>query len=567
MTTVPPTSTSSPLGSSSGWALDVIIVSPSPNCAKNGVVASSDFYASFPSSLSRKNSLTSTTKRLKSFGSKKSSSNVSISSSTISSAGGEDELTLERNERTMSSSTSTSQPNVSTSVAPPMKGNVQVRINGRYISKLDMIFSNKNGNTSSCRFVNGNGLRPSVETLNMILNGTQSNDDAILTCTCSEAVRNSEHHLCDNNHNNNRSTHNGEAQSKESILNFGRNHIRYTLMSERGVAIASTEAYIYLWSALDSVIVSDIDGTVTKDNVGGVMDTVVQDKFSHIHKGICKFYQQLTMISPVEDLDATNSSDEKMKGQVRFMYLSSRPISLVAQTRKLLVSVSQTCEENLLHSLPPGPMMCNVVPLSSVLYSELVAKNVHQFKSDVLARQVVLPFVAARGEDWRNVATAKSSRSLHVTELDEIKETNARCFSDNFDQSFKNERAGSVPILRDDRLFLAGFGNTMRDAMAYEMAGMDRNDIYIIDPKSRIMCMGEQVSRNQSIEEIQFNNSECLDTEWISDVVDGVCCPGVSESQDDESLNGKKAQTSSDEKKASTTHSIDDIRNPLCIKT
>ena len=202
--------------------------------------------------------------------------------------------------------------------------------------------------------------------------------------------------------------------------------------------------------------------------------------------------------------------------------------------------------------------MCNVVPLSSVLYSELVAKNVHQFKSDVLARQVVLPFVAARGEDWRKVTTAKSSRSLHVTELDEIKETNARCFSDNFDQSFKNERAGSVPILRDDRLFLAGFGNTMRDAMAYEMAGMDRNDIFIIDPKSRIMCMGEQVSRNQSIEEIQFNNSECLDTEWISDVVDGVCCPGVSESQDDESLNVKKAQNSSDEKKASTRAVFDE---------
>ena len=561
MTAMPPTSTSSPLGSSSGWALDVIIVAPSPNCTKNGVAASSDFYASFPSSLSRKNSLTSTTKRLKSFGSKKSSSNVSTSSNVSSSAGGEDELTSERSiERTMSSSTSTSQPNVSISVAPPMKGNVQVRINGRYISKLDMIFSKKNGNTSSCRFVNGNGLRPSVETLNMILNGTQCNDDATITCTCSEAVRNSEHHLCannNNNSNNNGSTPNGEAQSKELILNFGRNHIRYTLISERGVAIASTEAYIYVWSALDSVIVSDIDGTVTKDNVGGVMDTVVQDKFSHIHKGICKFYSQLTMISPVEDVDTTNSSDE-VKGQVRFMYLSSRPISLVAQTRKLLVSVSQTCEENLLHSLPPGPMMCNVVPLSSVLYSELVAKNVHQFKSDVLARQVILPFVAARGDDWRKVTTAKSSRSLHVTELDEINETNARCFSDNFDESFKNERAESVPILRDDRLFLAGFGNTMRDAMAYEMAGMDRNDIYIIDPKSRIMCMGEQVSRNQSIEEIQFNNSECLDTEWISDVVDGVCCPGVSDSQDDESLNGEKELNSTDEKKVSSTRAVFD---------
>jgi hypothetical protein len=191
-------------------------------------------------------------------------------------------------------------------------------------------------------------------------------------------------------------------------------------------------------------------------------------------------------------------------------------------------------------------MMCNVVPLTSVLYSELVSKNVHMFKSDVLARQVVLPFVAARGQDWRTVKTAKSARILRANDVDEIDE-NIRCSSDSIIQS-STEMPG--PIMKDDRLFLAGFGNTMRDAMAYEMAGMDRDDIYIIDTKSRIMCMGEQ-GRSQNFED--FSNSDCIpDTEWISDVVDGVCCLTAGGSQvvhgDDSS--GRKSQDLSHESKS-----------------
>jgi len=534
MSATPPTS-SSPLGSSSGWALDVIIVAPSAKSAATGVAASSDFYVSFPSSLvkSGKSSFSSTAKRISSFISKK-YSNSSLSSSVSE---GDREEDLFSQTITSSSSASTQANNLAPAAITP-KGNVQVRINGRYISKLDMICTK---NTSSCRFVHGNGLRPSVQTLNMIIDGTSDNDQSgETTCTCSEAVKNSEHHLCVKN---NKPI--GEGQSNGPIMKSGRNLIRYTLVSEKGVAIASTEANIYLWSALDSVIVSDIDGTVTKDNVGGVMDTVVQEKFAHIHSDICKFYQQLTMISPVEDMNVLNSSNDG-EGQVRFMYLSSRPISLVNQTRKLLVSVSQRCDANECHSLPPGPMMCNVVPLTSVLYSELVSKNVHMFKSDVLARQVVLPFVAARGQDWRTVKTAKSARILRANDVDEIDE-NIRCSSDSIIQS-STEMPG--PIMKDDRLFLAGFGNTMRDAMAYEMAGMDRDDIYIIDTKSRIMCMGEQ-GRSQNFED--FSNSDCIpDTEWISDVVDGVCCLTAGGSQvvhgDDSS--GRKSQDLSHESKS-----------------
>ena len=499
----------------------MIVVAPSPKSTDKGVAASSDFYASFPSSLAnpKKNSFKNSTKRLASFGSKKASSNVSESG---------DEL-----------ETKTSID--SSSSKPVPKGNVQVRINGRYISKLDMLMFSKK--SSSCRFVHGNGLRPSVETLQMIIDGTDDNDESEVTttCTCSEAVKNSEHHLCAKN---NKSS--GEGQSTGPILRYGRNLIKYTLLSEKGVAIASTEAHLYLWSALDSVIVSDIDGTVTKDNVGGVMDTVVQEKYAHIHNGICKFYQDLTKISPVEDMDALNSSGGE-EGQIRFMYLSSRPISLVNNTRKLLRSVSQMCEAKEWHNLPAGPMMCNVVPLTSVLYSELVSKNVHEFKSDVLQRQVVVPFVAARGEDLRKTKTVKSARTLRTSELEDIDENNnPRSFSDSYKQN-----------PRDDRLFLAGFGNTSGDAMAYEMAGMDRDDIYIIDTKSRIMQMGE---RSQSQLSEDSNNSDCIPNSISDFIVDGACClgPGESQAGPDNESNRMKSQGSSNKSNFASTRAVFD---------
>mmetsp|Transcript_5423 Transcript_5423/g.9235 ORF Transcript_5423/g.9235 Transcript_5423/m.9235 type:complete len:630 (-) Transcript_5423:1666-3555(-) len=540
MTSTPPTSSSDPRGSSSGWALDVIIVAPAPKSANTGVAASSDFYVSFPSSLakSRKNSFSNTTKRLSSFVSKKSSSN-DVSES------GEEDLISERTSSSMSVQT-----NNSSSAIPTPKGNVQVSINGRCIPKLDMTFSKKN--TSSCRFVHGNSLKPSAETLNMIIDGTADIDESLeTTCTCSEAVKNSEHHLCAKN---NKLSGGDQSKARPILLDSGRrNVITYTLVSEKGDVISYAKAYLYVWSALDSVIVSDIDGTVTKDNVGGVMDTVVQEKYAHVHNGICKFYQELTKISPVEDMDDLNSSGN-VEGQVRFMYLSSRPISLVNHTRKLLDKVTQICEAKECHTLPQGPMMCNVVPLTSVLYSELVKKDVHMFKSDVLQRQVALPFIAARGEEnLAKTKTAKSARTLRTTQLEEIDEhKNPRSFSDSFQQCPK-----------DDRLFLAGFGNTSRDATAYEMAGMYLDDIYIIDTKSRIMCMGEQ-SQSQKFEDL--NNSDCIpNTDSISDfIVDGVCCFGSGESQvvpGDEPKRGKSQDPSNDSKFSSSRAVFDEPSN------
>lgn len=360
-------------------------------------------------------------------------------------------------------------------------GNVQIRINGRYVPEMDMIFASKQGNNVSgsvtnsfslfgigiggnnnnnngndemttCRFVNGNELRPPTGALNVLI----------------------------------------------TILSYGRNHIRYTLLSSQtGENLVTAEAHIYLWKSIDSVIVSDVDGTITRSDVRGVIDNF-QEKYEHVHDGICKFYHALmdagnsnrsrTDCGIEEHHDHNNSYiRNKGGGEVRFLYLTSRPIRIVNQTRKLLVSLSQTCpsktQKN--YGLPPGPIMCHRSTLTTVLYGELIAKNMYLFKSEVLQQQVVLPFVAARGE------VNSKSRSRAVTTSDEpwspISE-NADV-TDNFGNDRTDSGMSADSSTWDDRLFVAGFGNKLSDATAYEMAGMDRRDIYIIDKDSRIRCM------------------------------------------------------------------------------
>jgi len=227
----------------------------------NGVVASSDFFVTFPSNLAPPPSTTTTTTSLRKSISKSklyralSSSNLStkntnysrgnsrgsstnsrLSSSRGSSGGSEtiqEELELESQDVTRDSNvhaqsehgtSSTKEPTnhdqfnttMSTSEHLPVtsrrKGNVQIQINGRYIPQLDMIFSSNNSNSNgvdgissnsepSCRFVVGNGIRPSTSTLEMLLD--YDDDDTNVTdtkqkgkeqqttpvCSCSEAIR------------------------------------------------------------------------------------------------------------------------------------------------------------------------------------------------------------------------------------------------------------------------------------------------------------------------------------------------------------------------------------------
>lgn len=292
-----------------------------------------------------------------------------------------------------------------------------------------------------------------------------------------------------------------EQLVSQRILTPGRNLMRYLLVKKNTntntemqsdyIPIAQATAYVFLWSVHDTIIISDIDGTVTKSDVRGVIDTLLTENYGYVHEGVCSLFTELVKYKKQRTRGGNedNIGSNESQGEVRVLYLSSRPMRLINSTRKFLSLVSQqnqsidknvntpsncgsfiqsclgvdiSCtggsvvpatknkiieEEGRSSNLPPGPIFLHTGTLSKVLMTELVKKSTHEFKADLLARQVVLPFVCAGKKE-----------------------------------------SGARP------LFLAGFGNKKTDLLAYEMVGMNSHHIYIIDKNSVL------VSTNSGIE-------------------------------------------------------------------
>mmetsp|Transcript_3887 Transcript_3887/g.11011 ORF Transcript_3887/g.11011 Transcript_3887/m.11011 type:complete len:857 (-) Transcript_3887:69-2639(-) len=372
--------------------------------------------------------------------------------------------------------------------AVPRGPSVQFWLNGTRIPDLEMSyanFQNANGSsndgpappatsngggsgTTQCRFRNGNSTRPSSETMErLVREGNMREGVNTVELRLVLPIGGHGGIIVENE---------GTGGDAESAMDGGIHLVG-------GVVLAIAPALLHLWSSADSVIVSDIDGTVTKSDMRGVLDTVVTERFEHVHGGVCDLYQKLSRVDIAsfdKRSDANGDSIESSrndaiyepdtdKGQVRFLYLSSRPLSLVNSTRRflrcLVQGVNTAGDKMHRRMLPPGPLFCHPGSLSTVLLTELWNKNTHQFKADVLTRQVVLPFAAA-------------GRDCYATEEDDANEQNED------DTTFCTPSSGG-----QRKLFLAGFGNKAMDAAAYEMAGMEKKDIYIINKESSLVCM------------------------------------------------------------------------------
>ena len=110
----------------------------------------------------------------------------------------------------------------------------------------------------------------------------------------------------------------------------------------------------------------DIDGTVTKSNVQGYFQTVFLGVFSYIHKGIAEFLTKLNSIPY----------------QFNIMYLTSRPITHINETRRLLSGIKQGNDQ----VMPDGPLFVNRESISKALYREVITKNTIEYKSQVLIK-------------------------------------------------------------------------------------------------------------------------------------------------------------------------------------
>ncbi|KAM6243328.1 phosphatidate phosphatase LPIN3 isoform 2-T3 [Spheniscus humboldti] len=147
------------------------------------------------------------------------------------------------------------------------------------------------------------------------------------------------------------------------------------------------EATIYLWNWDDKVVISDIDGTITKsDALGHILPHLGKD---WTHRGIAKLFHKIHL------------------NGYKFLYCSARAIGMAHITKGYLKWVKeQGC------ALPKGPILLAPSSLFSAFHREVIEKKPEVFKIACLMDiqnlfATKLPFYAAFGNRANDVYAYK----------------------------------------------------------------------------------------------------------------------------------------------------------------
>ncbi|XP_054474043.1 phosphatidate phosphatase LPIN1-like [Anoplopoma fimbria] len=116
---------------------------------------------------------------------------------------------------------------------------------------------------------------------------------------------------------------------------------------------------IYLWNWDDKIIISDIDGTITRsDTLGHILPTLGKD---WTHQGIANLYHKVS------------------QNGYKFLYCSARAIGMADMTRGYLHWVNERGT-----MLPIGPVLLSPSSLFSALHREVIEKKPEKFKVECL---------------------------------------------------------------------------------------------------------------------------------------------------------------------------------------
>ncbi|CAB3371054.1 Hypothetical predicted protein [Cloeon dipterum] len=144
------------------------------------------------------------------------------------------------------------------------------------------------------------------------------------------------------------------------------------------------KCHVYRWRWDDKIVISDIDGTITKSDVLGHILPVLGRDWAQ--SGVAQLFTKI-----------------KNNGY-RLLYLSARAIGQARTTRDYLKSIKQGDL-----SLPEGPLLLNPTSLISALHREVIEKKPEEFKISCLRDVQALfpsdckPFYAGYGNKINDV--------------------------------------------------------------------------------------------------------------------------------------------------------------------
>ncbi|WFD41456.1 phosphatidate phosphatase [Malassezia psittaci] len=143
-------------------------------------------------------------------------------------------------------------------------------------------------------------------------------------------------------------------QLKQLNLRKGANTITFSVTSSFS-GVATCRARVFLWDRTHPVVVSDIDGTITKSDALGHVFTMMGRDWTHM--GVAKLYHDIA------------------ENGYRIMYLTSRAIGQAEITREYLMNINQNN-----YRLPDGPVIMSPDRLMASLHREVILRKPEVFK-------------------------------------------------------------------------------------------------------------------------------------------------------------------------------------------
>ncbi|XP_059480533.1 phosphatidate phosphatase LPIN3 isoform X4 [Neocloeon triangulifer] len=166
-------------------------------------------------------------------------------------------------------------------------------------------------------------------------------------------------------------------------LNEGANEVVFSVTTAYQ-GTTRCKCHVYRWRWDDKIVISDIDGTITKSDVLGHILPVLGKDWAQ--SGVAQLFTKI-----------------KNNGY-RLLYLSARAIGQARTTRDYLKSIKQGDL-----SLPEGPLLLNPTSLISALHREVIEKKPEEFKISCLRDVQALfpydckPFYAGYGNKINDV--------------------------------------------------------------------------------------------------------------------------------------------------------------------
>ncbi|KAM3604793.1 uncharacterized protein V6R79_016236 [Siganus canaliculatus] len=218
---------------------------------------------------------------------------------------------------------------------------------------------------------------------------TSSDEEAkeVSAASCQERLQPGDSQLHPSPHTYRKSLRLSSDQIASLKLKEGPNDVTFSITTQYQ-GTCRCEGTIYLWNWDDKVIISDIDGTITKSDVfGQILPQLGKD---WTHQGIAKLYHSVA------------------ENGYKFLYCSARAIGMADMTRGYLQWVNDGGT-----ILPRGPLMLSPSSLFSAFHREVIEKKPEIFKIECLTDIKNLfqynkqPFYAAFGNRTNDVFAYK----------------------------------------------------------------------------------------------------------------------------------------------------------------